>query len=83
MSKSIMKGLPVVAATAFFLNGLTATAAILRAPGGGTVHALVIGVNSYPRLGPGAQLHGAVADALDLAAALAKDGVKAQFILDS
>ncbi|MFZ2109183.1 MAG: caspase family protein [Roseiarcus sp.] len=83
MRKSTMKSLPVVAATAFFLNGLTATAAILQAPGGGTVRALVIGVNSYPRLGPGAQLHGADADALDIAAALAKDGVKAQLLSDS
>jgi len=83
MRKSTMKGLPFVAAAAFFLNGLTATAAILRAPGGGTVHALVIGVNSYPRLGVGAQLHGATADALDIAAALAKDGIKADFISDT
>jgi hypothetical protein len=51
-----------------------AFAALLRAPGGGVVHALVIGINDYPNLG-GHSLRGARADAEDIAAVLEKDGV--------
>jgi hypothetical protein len=61
---------------------IAASAADLRAPGGGTVRAVVVGVNDYPRLGESAQLQGATADARDIAAALAQDGVKADVILD-
>lgn len=84
MGKLVAVGRPVVAAAIVLLFGWTTAAAeILRAPGGGTVRALVIGVNEYPRLGPAAQLHGAAADARDIAAALAKDEVKADLILDA
>ena len=83
MSKLVSRRLSVIAATLFFLGGFAvADAEILRAPGGGTVRALVLGVNEYPRLGPGAQLHGATADAQDIAAALAKDDVKVNLILN-
>ena len=54
----------------------------LRAPGGGTVRVVVIGVNHYPNLGDGAQLRGAAPDAADIAAALEKDGVHTVPILD-
>ena len=60
----------------------TTGAETLHAPGGGTVRALVVGVDKYPQLGPGAQLHGAATDAQDIAAALAKDDVKADLILN-
>ena len=61
---------------------LTPHAEILRAPGGGTVHAVVIGVNHYGNLGDEAQLRGAALDALDIAAALEKAGVHTVPILD-
>ena len=41
----------------------------LQAPGGGTIRALVIGVDAYPNLAAAAQLHGARADAEDIAGA--------------
>ena len=83
MREFVSVGRSVVAAAIVLWLGLAAAGAeILRAPGGGTVRALVIGVNEYPRLGPEAQLHGATADARDIAAALARDDVKADLILD-
>lgn len=51
-----------------------ALAARLKAPGGGTIHALVVGVNEYRRL-PGHSLQGARPDAQDLASVLKADGV--------
>jgi hypothetical protein len=48
---------------------------MLQAPGGGAIHALVIGINDYPNLG-GRSLHGARADAEDIAAVLDKNGVR-------
>jgi formylglycine-generating enzyme required for sulfatase activity len=48
---------------------------MLHAPGGGTVRAVVIGINKYPNLSDEAQLHGAVADALDISATLKAVGV--------
>ena len=52
-----------------------AAAAELKAPGGGTVHALVMGINDYPNLGARASLRGARPDAEDIAAVLKKEGV--------
>ena len=52
-----------------------APAAGLTAPGGGTVHALVMGINDYPNLGSRASLRGARPDAEDIAAVLQKEGV--------
>ncbi len=54
----------------------------LSAPGGGVVRALVVGINNYHNLPPGAQLHGAVEDARDIAGALEKVGVPTRPILD-
>lgn len=79
----VLAGIAAIATVAFLFGGLTtARAEDLRAPSGGTVRALIIGVNNYPRLGESAQLHGATADARDIAAALAKDDVTAEVILD-
>ena len=47
----------------------TAQAARLLAPGGGTVRALVVGINDYPKL-PHQSLKGAAPDADDIAAVL-------------
>jgi hypothetical protein len=52
------------------------SAETLQAPGGGAIRALVIGVDSYPNLAPSAQLHGAQADAEDIAGALKRGGVE-------
>jgi hypothetical protein len=52
-------------------------APVLRAPGGGTVRALVMGVDKYPNLDAASELHGAVADAKDLTDSLRAMGVKA------
>ena len=83
MIKLVKKAIPVVAAAGIFLNIFAvARADVLRAPGGGTVRVVVIGVNHYPNLGDGAQLRGAAPDALDIAAALEKDGVHTVPILD-
>ncbi len=46
----------------------------LSAPGGGVVRALIVGINDYYRM-PQARLHGAVADAQDIANALNDAGV--------
>ena len=46
----------------------------LKAPGGGAIHALVVGVNAYPHL-PNSNLSGAVEDARSVASALADGGV--------
>jgi uncharacterized low-complexity protein len=59
------------------------SADILQAPGGGTIRALVIGVDAYPNLAASAQLHGARADAEDIAAALRRGGVEPIVILDA
>ncbi len=55
----------------------------LRAPGGGTIRALVIGVDSYWRLPESVQLQGARADAEDIADALSRDGVKPVVLFDA
>jgi hypothetical protein len=51
------------------------SARVLRAPGGGAVRALVIGVDKYPNLSEASQLKGAVNDADDLHDALTSVGV--------
>jgi hypothetical protein len=50
-------------------------ARVLRAPGGGEVRALLVGINKYPNLNKASELNGAVADVRDLAAALKSAGV--------
>jgi hypothetical protein len=54
----------------------------LRAPGGGTVRALVIGIDKYPNLDQKAQLAGAVADARDISRVLTAAGVGVQMLTD-
>jgi Caspase domain len=77
----------VIAGAAMAIAALTqvgATSAdVLQAPGGGTIRALVIGVDSYPNLAPSAQLHGAQADAEDIAGALKRGGVEPIVILNA
>jgi hypothetical protein len=58
------------------------SAADLRAAGGGTTRALVVGIDKYPNLPPEAQLAGAVADAVDVSNTLAGAGVKVQTLID-
>jgi hypothetical protein len=58
------------------------SARVLHARGGGTVRALVMGVDKYPKLADAASLHGAVADAKDLSSALTADGVKVTTLTD-
>jgi hypothetical protein len=55
----------------------------LRAPGGGTIRALVVGVDVYSRLPASVQLQGARADAEDIAEALSRDGVKPVVLFDT
>ena len=59
-----------------------ADAATLSAPGGGVIRALVVGIDNYSKLAEGAQLHGAVADAKDIAGTLQKGGVSPVLIVD-
>jgi Caspase domain len=54
----------------------------LKAPGGGTIRALVVGIDVYWRLSADVQLQGARADAEDIAAALSRDGVKPAVLFD-
>lgn len=65
----------LTAALTLALGASAALAAKLRAPGGGAVRALVIGLDDYPKLPAASQLRGAKADALDIAQALQADGV--------
>jgi hypothetical protein len=53
-------------------------AGVLHGPGGGAVRALVMGVDKYSNLDKASELHGAVADAKDIAAALRTAGVTVQ-----
>ena len=55
----------------------------LRAPGGGTIRALVVGVDVYSRLPASVQLQGARADAEDIAGALQRGGVKPVVLFDT
>jgi len=54
----------------------------LKAPGGGVIRALVVGIDVYWRLSADVQLQGARADAEDIAAALSRDGVKPAVLFD-
>jgi Caspase domain len=45
-------------------------------PAGGTIHALVVGIDEYPNLSPHDQLSGAAEDAIDIATSLKRVGVK-------
>jgi hypothetical protein len=60
-----------------------ASADDLRAPGGGTIRALVVGVDVYWRLPASVQLQGARADAEDIAEALRRGGVKPAVLFDA
>jgi Caspase domain len=55
----------------------------LRAPGGGMIRALVVGVDVYSRLPASVQLQGARADAEDIAEALQRGGVKPVVLFDT
>jgi hypothetical protein len=61
----------------------TVSAEALRAPGGGTIRALVLGVDVYSRLPASVQLQGARADAEDIADALQRGGVKPVTLFDT
>src|SRR5579872_2574764 len=70
------------ALAAAVLTAPCADAASLRAPGGGSVRALAIGVDTYPNLPRTAWLRGAVADARDVYQALGAAGVKATLLVE-
>jgi Caspase domain len=70
-------------ATAAIAQVSAASADSLQAPGGGTIRALVIGVDAYPNLAASSQLHGAQADADDIAGALRRGGVEPIVILNA
>jgi hypothetical protein len=73
----------VIAAALVLTAGSSASfARVLHAPGGGTVRALIMGVDKYPNLGS-SNLNGAVADARDLTAALEGGGARVQHLYDS
>lgn len=63
------------AALAIALGTPALAARVIKAPGGGTVRALVMGIDKYSALDDEAQLRGARADADDIAAALRSAGV--------
>lgn len=65
------------------MNRDALAAPTLRAPGGGVVRAMVVGVDKYGKLGPAAQLSGAAADAKDIAQTLTNAGVATTPILDA
>jgi Caspase domain/Domain of unknown function (DUF4384) len=71
-----------LAAAAIAQVGAT-SAQSLQAPGGGTIRALVMGVDAYPNLAASAQLHGARADAEDIAGALRRGGVEPVVFIDA
>jgi hypothetical protein len=70
-------------ATAMIAQAGATSADSLQAPGGGTIRALVIGVDSYPNLAPSSQLQGARADAEDIAGTLKRGGVEPVVILNT
>jgi hypothetical protein len=73
----------VALAAASIAQVAVASADTLQAPGGGTIRALVIGVDSYPNLAASAQLRGAEADAEDIAGALRRGGVEPIVLLNA
>jgi hypothetical protein len=78
-----MIALAAMATTAAIAQVGAASADSLQAPGGGTIRALVIGVDAYPNLAASAQLHGAQADAEDIAGALRRGGIEPIVILNT
>ena len=80
---SIIRDVVITAAlTAAALTAPQADAATLRAPGGGAVRALAIGVDTYPNLPRSSWLRGAVADARDIYQSLAAAGVNATLLVE-
>jgi Caspase domain len=74
----------MIALAAAAIGQVGATSAdSLQAPGGGTIRALVIGIDAYPNLAASAQLRGAQADAEDIAGALRRGGVEPIVILNA
>ena len=71
------------AAAGAFADPRAVLADDLRAPGGGTIRALVVGVDVYWRLPASVQLQGARADAEDIAEALRRGGVKPAVLFDA
>jgi Caspase domain len=72
----------ILSATLSLARADLAGAAALIAPGGGTVRALVIGVDTYRNLRRAAWLRGAVADARDISRALKEVGVSATVLVE-
>ena len=81
MMRKLMLFLTIAAAAVAAASAASAEA--LRAPGGGTIRALVIGVDVYSRLPASVQLQGARADAEDIADALQRGGVKPVTLFDT
>ncbi len=67
----------VIGAVLLIWSASAWSAPALHAPAGGTVRAVVIGIDKYPKLPPEAQLRGSAADARDISAALAAAGIPA------
>jgi Caspase domain len=63
------------AADAYAQAGDRTPSPVLHLPGGGTIRALVTGIDHYPNLSEQDQLGGAAADAQDVAAAMRRVGV--------
>jgi hypothetical protein len=80
LARVLIAGAAMATATLAQLGAASADS--LQAPGGGTIRALVIGVDAYPNLAASAQLRGAKADAEDIAGALKRGGVEPIVILD-
>jgi hypothetical protein len=78
MIPNLLTRCTLIAAVLFIWSSSVWPAAVLHGPGGGAVRALVIGINKYPNLDAASELHGAVADAMDITAALKAVGVKVQ-----
>jgi hypothetical protein len=76
MRPSLLPRCAIGAALLFTWSSSAWPAPVLHAPGGGTVRALVIGINKYRNLDKASELSGAVADAKDVTDALRKVGVK-------
>ena len=79
--RKLMLFLTIAAAALSAASAVSAEA--LRAPGGGTIRALVVGVDVYSRLPASVQLQGARADAEDIAEALQRGGVKPVTLFDT
>jgi hypothetical protein len=82
MIPSLVARCAIGTALALTLGSPASFARPLHAPGGGTVRALIMGVDKYPNLG-GSNLNGAVADAKDLTTALKAGGATVQPLYDA